>query len=133
VDEGVVSCKWAIDSGASHHICKDRSKFVKFKEKIYPSHITVANAGECKILGGGIVEERMIQVDWSIRIAKIENVLYIPSMKKNLLSIPQLRKKFVTIFEGERIKIVSKLSGKCIAPGELENGLYWLKTFSQQE
>jgi len=109
VDGNVVSCKWAVDSGASHHICKDRLKFVKFKENIYPSHVTVANGIECKILGEGIVEERMLQEDGSIKIAKIENVLYIPSMKKNVLSIPQLRKKFVTTFEGERIKVVWKM------------------------
>jgi len=85
-------------------------KIHKFKEKIYPSHATAASGFERKILAEGIVEERMVQGDGYIKIAKIENVLYVPSMKKNLLSIPQL-------------------SEKCVALGGLENELYCLKTF----
>ena len=120
--------KWVLDSGASHHICRNRDQFYSFKERNGHEQVVVANGLKCKILGEGTVKEDIVLKNGKSKTILIENVLYIPGMNKNLLSIAQLRKKFITTFEDDEIQIIQKGTKEVVAFGILDNGLYWLKT-----
>jgi hypothetical protein len=82
---------WAIDSGATHHICNDASKFVTLDEGDH-GDLVVANGTKTKILGVGTVHESVLLPSGEVRDLKIVDVLYVPSVAKNLMSIPQINK-----------------------------------------
>uniref|UniRef100_A0AAV1TCT9 Integrase catalytic domain-containing protein n=1 Tax=Peronospora matthiolae TaxID=2874970 RepID=A0AAV1TCT9_9STRA len=106
-----VSGMWAVDSGATHHICHDKTKFARLNKR---------NDGEILVvLPNG--EEREIE---------IKNVLYVPSTSKNLLSVPQINKhgKFQVVFDGTKMFAARKGSHQLVATADLVDGLYWLHT-----
>uniref|UniRef100_A0AAV1U356 Integrase catalytic domain-containing protein n=1 Tax=Peronospora matthiolae TaxID=2874970 RepID=A0AAV1U356_9STRA len=106
-----VSGMWAVDSDATHHICHDKTKFARLNKR---------NDGEILVvLPDG--EEREIEID---------NVLYVPSMSKNLLSVPQINKhgKFLVGFDGTKMFFARKGSQQVVATADLVDGLYWLHT-----
>jgi len=127
-DNNSWDCRWAIDSGASHHICNNKDMFEDFKPKNGTEMMTVANGYKCKILGEGNIKESIIQSNGKLRTIKIDNVLYIPDMNKNLISIAKLKKGNTTLFDGNKVSIKNKDTGEVLTIGELKNGLYWLKT-----
>ncbi|KAG6613800.1 Copia protein [Phytophthora cinnamomi] len=53
---GRVQSSWAIDSGATHHICNDKAKFVDIKV-CDEGELTVANGNTAKIMGVGTVTD----------------------------------------------------------------------------
>jgi hypothetical protein len=54
--------------------------------------LSVANGQKAKICGVGVVEETLILPNGETKLLKIDNVLFVPTMSKNLMSIPQINK-----------------------------------------
>jgi hypothetical protein len=107
--------KWAIDSGATHHVCNDHSMFANLAEGDH-GELVVAEGTKTKILGIGTVHERAILHDGQVRDLELRNVLYVPGIKKNLLSIPQINKsgKFRVVFEGSAMSVRQAIAqGRC--------------------
>ncbi|KAK1946389.1 hypothetical protein P3T76_001942 [Phytophthora citrophthora] len=63
---------WAIDSGATHHICNDKSKFIDINLRD-EGELTVANGQTAKILGVGTVVQQVILPNRSVRDVRIED------------------------------------------------------------
>ncbi|GAK66588.1 uncharacterized protein PAN0_013c4811 [Moesziomyces antarcticus] len=84
---------WLMDSGASRHICCNRSLFKSIKMGVTMKPIWVANEVPVKIEGLGIVELIVNVGNGNTNRITLHNVAYIPSFGVNLLSTGLMRKK----------------------------------------
>lgn len=77
---------WYIDSGCSRHITFRRDWFADFRPKRDGDTISLGDNEECAVTGEGtVIVDRLINGIW--REACIENVLYVPDIRKNLFSV----------------------------------------------
>ena len=76
-----------MDSGASAHMCKDRSAFEEYYEVQHPRNISSAKSNaKLKVMGTGVVKLRV----WTGRRwidARLENTLHVHDLTKKLLSL----------------------------------------------
>ena len=80
---------WVIDSGASKHMTWKKKNLSRFEEKNSPRKLPLGE--DCQYLIKGIGESSY-KLD-SRTSMKMKEVLYVPGLKKNLLSILALDKK----------------------------------------
>ena len=80
--------EWLLDSGASCHVCPDRSSFMSYKEYDGGS-VFVGDGYPRNVVGIGSVHIRMF--DGVERI--LESVKHVPEMKRNVISLGALEAK----------------------------------------
>ena len=80
---------WIIDSGASKHMSGQNKNLSKIEEKNFPQKVSLGDGYQYPIEGIG---EASYKLD-SGNPLKMKEVLYVPGLKKNLLSISALDKK----------------------------------------
>uniref|UniRef100_A0A2N9FK26 CCHC-type domain-containing protein n=1 Tax=Fagus sylvatica TaxID=28930 RepID=A0A2N9FK26_FAGSY len=80
---------WWVDSAATRHIARNRELFVDLKEKQLGEHIVyMGNNTYSDVLGEGRCK---FSIGDSVII--LNNVLYVPSVRRNLISVPVLDEK----------------------------------------
>ncbi|XP_014218647.1 uncharacterized protein LOC106646934 [Copidosoma floridanum] len=87
---------WILDSGASMHMCRDKSLF-KNLDSSFKSNINVANSGAMEALGSGTVQ-LVLFFQGQKRIIEISNVLYVPKATTNFISVGSLTQKHHKVF-----------------------------------
>ena len=111
--------RWTIDSGASRHMTVDRGLFVSFKTSAQGVRV-----GGRRVLDATGVGD--IVIDFGGRERRIENVLCVPSLGYNLLSVSALDDKgYRTSFHRRSVEIRSE-DGTLLATGIRAGGLYHL-------
>lgn len=77
--------EWIIDSGASDHITYDLSSFHSFTEFNQPKTVILGDRGKLEALGRGEIHvyARVGEID---RLISLSNVLYVPGMRRKLIS-----------------------------------------------
>ena len=94
------TCLWYLDNGCSRHMTWDRSLFKVFESKKC-GNVTFSDGSKSQIKGKEIISLP--------RLSDIANVLYVESLRVNLLSISQ-------IFDQDFMVLFSK--GKCLVIDE---------------
>jgi len=91
---------WLIDSGCTHHMTHDRDLFKELNKSTVTKAIML-NGVHIAVEGIGTVGVKSHSGD-----KLISNVLYVPKLNQNLLSVPQLLKKgYKVLFEHEKCVI----------------------------
>jgi hypothetical protein len=90
---------WFIDSGASRHMTRFRDHLTDLVEKETNLHVVLGDNARYNVKGVGT---STFQLDSDIPL-QLSEVLYVPGMKRNLVSIFSLEDKGykVTLFEGK--------------------------------
>ena len=110
--------EWILDSGCSFHMCPIKAWFENFKEAD-GGHVLLGNNKHCKILGTGTV--RIKHYDGIEKV--LEDVRYIPELKKNLLSLEMLDKSRYT-FKSKPNSLRVARGPLTVMKGTIKNGLY---------
>jgi transposase InsO family protein len=121
---------WLIDSGASKHMTGQRDILSSLTEKNFPQKVTLGDDYQYPIKGVG---ESNYKLDLGTPM-KMKDVLYVPGLTKNLLSILALDKKGfrVAFIDGEVLMWPKgKTIEDAIVIGTEEGGLYKLKGHSE--
>ena len=102
VARGDTSDIWLSDSGASRHMSFRKDWFTDLTPCAL-AHVMLGDGTPCEVRGTGIVHmERLVNGKWIP--GRIENVLYVPDLKKNLFSVGTcVRKGFKVVFEVNEI------------------------------
>ncbi|KAG8502473.1 hypothetical protein CXB51_000399 [Gossypium anomalum] len=84
--------EWILDSGCTYHMCPNKDWFSSLKE-LEGGVVLMGNDSACKTMGVGTVQLK--NHDGSIQV--LTDARYIPSLKKNLISLGALESKGLTI------------------------------------
>jgi hypothetical protein len=120
---------WLIDSGASKHMTGQRNILSSLTENNFPQKFTLGDDYQYPIKGVG---ESNYKIDLGTPM-KMKDVLYVPGLTKNLLSISALDKKGfrVAFIDGEVLMWPKGTTIEdAIVIGIEEGGLYKLKGHS---
>ncbi|KAJ0843621.1 putative RNA-directed DNA polymerase [Helianthus annuus] len=112
---------WWIDTGATRHVCPDRSMFTTFKELAGDEKLYMGNAATADIKGEGTVI-----LKWtSGKELTLSNVLYVPDLRKSLVSGWLLNKfGFRLVFESDQFVLTKR--GTYVGKGYAQNGMFKL-------
>ncbi|KAL3695354.1 hypothetical protein R1sor_009430 [Riccia sorocarpa] len=117
--------QWILDSGASRHLTGSSDGIGPVRSLSPTSSVTSASGIVHSIKG---VTD--VQVNLNGEVSTISDVLYVPSMKKHLLSVGQLADKgLLVIFDKDKCTVVcNKAPYQLLALGKRAsaNGLYYL-------
>lgn len=91
---------WIIDSGSSKHMSYRRDFFNTLDETMKNVKVSLGDNRQLDVKGTGIIKiQKLINNKWHDSI--IENVLYVPELKKNLFSEGILTKREMKIVKEE--------------------------------
>ncbi|KAL5570103.1 hypothetical protein UlMin_026678 [Ulmus minor] len=96
--------EWWIDTGATRHICSDKGLFTSF-EPMNGEKLFMGNSATSEIEGQGKIVLKMT----SGKELTLNNMLYVPEIRKNLVSGSLLSKHgFRMVFESDKV-VLTKL------------------------
>lgn len=123
---------WYADSGATHHYINDRSMLQRETKYDVPKHIQLAEAGKSmEAVSIGDVEV-LSKVGENIHNIIIRDVMCVPKLRVNLLSIPSIEKAgFDIICSSGKIHI--KKNGITYVVGERVGNLYKIQFYEDNK
>ncbi|EPZ31744.1 hypothetical protein O9G_000223 [Rozella allomycis CSF55] len=124
--------EWIVDSGATSHMSSHRELFENNVEKKNARSVSTAGTETMKIEGSGEIPLRVKNSKGEIKEVRLYNVLHVPSMNSNLMSIPKLLKnpEITVIMEQEMCSVRRR---ECeIMRGKLERQLFTIKTMKRE-
>lgn len=115
---------WIIDSGATSHMCHNKELFVNMELFQHPLCVSVGDGRELEAKGRGSVHMDVI-VDGNSRVCSLRDVLYVPGLQYNLISIYKAGKAGIESRFDENGCDMSK-DGNVLAQGVCKGSLYLL-------
>ena len=98
--------QWFIDSGATKHMTFQRNIITNYKKYEEPSKIFLGDNTIIKAYGEGIVKLECYDGEENVTL-NLHRVLYVPDIKKNLLSVPAMTQMNAeVIFDDEKSFII---------------------------
>ncbi|KAF7838906.1 Retrovirus-related Pol polyprotein from transposon TNT 1-94 [Senna tora] len=117
---------WLVDSGCTSHMCKEEKMFCDL-DKTVKIRVTLRNGEVMQSQGKGSVTVATRQ-----GTRTIHNVLFVPGLSQNLLSVAQMISHGYTVMFKKKICFIYDLKGKLLAEVEMTNNtfpLHWYKCY----
>ncbi|KAA0063949.1 ty1-copia retrotransposon protein [Cucumis melo var. makuwa] len=116
---------WILDTRASRHFCTNRELLHDYEDTADKECVFMGNSATAGVIGKGKVILKLT----SGKNLSLSNVLYVPSLRRNLVSGSLLNRAGLKIvLEGD--KVVLTKNGDFVGKGYLSNGLFVLNTIS---
>ena len=117
---------WIVDSGATCHMCNDSKQFVELHDLEQPQEVSLGDGHAVKANKCGTVLLQMKLPNNKIKKCKLYDVLYVPALTYNLLSISRVTQSGKTTeFTNSRCHITDK-ENRLIAVATRIGSLYYL-------
>jgi len=115
---------WFIDSGASAHMTCNKEWYDKYYEKSDGTHIYLGDDRSLKVQGYGIINVYLPNG----QMRQIHNVMYVPALKKNLISVSTITDNHLKVEFGKFGCIVKDVQDhyRVVSTGTRVGGLYRL-------
>ena len=124
---------WIVDSGATCHMCNDRKLFTKFECLEKSQEVTLGDGHALEATGQGTVSLEMTLPDGNTNRCILHNVLYVPKLSYNLLSVTKVSEHGKVIkFDDSGCQILNK-HDKHIAVASKLGNLYYLECKELEE
>ena len=114
------SDSWIVDSGATCHMFNDVVLFAELRSLKESLKVTLGDGHTLEATGRGTVALEMKLPDGMTKTCKVNDVLYVPKLSYNLLSVPKATKSRKTAKFNESGCRISDAKGKLIATGTRE-------------
>ena len=126
---------WIIDSGSTCHICCNETMFDKMEDMGTPQIVTLGDGRSIETTKRGTVQLKLKQVDGSYKNATLHDVLYVPELSYNLLSITKSTSRGKTVRFDEATCEILNEDQEIVGLATKYGSLYYLncKINSQQE
>ena len=95
---GAQSTEWILDSGASRHFCANKELMIDFEDVAHGQCVYMDNSSTATVKSKGKVLLKFT----SGKMMSLSNVLFVPSLRRNLISI--------TLLDVAGLKIVQEAS-----------------------
>ena len=118
---------WIVDSGATCHMCNDETFFSELNTLNEPQEVSLGDGHKLQAVAEGEVLLHMLLPDGSTKRCTLKNVLLIPKLAYNLLSVSKASEKGKTVNFDESGCEILNADGKCIAYASKLGSLYYLK------
>ena len=135
-DEALVVChalsarsqgNWIVDSGATCHMCNDQKLFGKFEHLPTFQEVTLGDGHALEATGQGTVSLEMRLSDEKTKRCVLHNVLYVPKLSYNLLSVTRVSESGKVVkFDNAGCQILNK-HNKLTAVATKVGSLYYLE------
>ena len=124
---------WIVDSAASRHMCKDRKMFQNVRRLRYPKNVKIGDGSIIKARFQGTIKLQIRSVNKVMKF-KMRNVLYVPELKYNLLSVSQASECGKIIqFDKFGAKINDASSGETVGTATKMGELYKINIIDNVE
>ena len=117
---------WIVDSGATCHICSSKELFQEFQTLSQPTKITLGDSRTVEATGRGAVEVKLNLPGGKSNTGRLSEVLYVPSLAYNLLSVPKATEAGKTVMFGETRGEIVDEEGEVVAIAMKTGSLYYL-------
>ena len=112
---------WWVDSGATRHVCKDKTLFTKLDETNNGEVLYMGNAATALVKGKGTIDLKLT----SGNTLSLQDVSFVPEVRRNLISGSMLNKHgFKLVFESN--KLVLTKGGTFVGKGYMTQGMFML-------
>ena len=117
---------WIVDSGATCHMCNDRELFAELRDLERPLEVTLGDGHELEATGSGTVEMEMKLPTGRTKRCKLRDVLYVPKLSYNLLSVSKATDAGKTVKFSEAGCQIVDVKQELVAVATKEGSLYCL-------
>lgn len=123
---------WYIDSGASKHMTANKDNLTNVSHEPETKEIIIANQTRVPVMCSGDVNIVTVVNDEKYDVT-VRDVLYIPDLTTNLLSVSQLIRNGNSVIFRENVCCVYNQQKELIGQAELTDGVYKLQTLLTEE
>ena len=120
--------RWIVDSGATCHICSTKEHFKIYHPLHKPFQVTLGDGHQVEAIGSGIVTLKLNVPGRESQIGSLEDVLYVPKLTYNLISVSKVTKAGNHVSFNELQGCIRDSRGELIAVASKMGNLYYLNS-----
>ena len=113
--KGAYTQNWIVDSRATCHICNSKELFEDLHPLSRPQKVTLGDGHTLEAIGTGAVEVKLKLSGEKSKVGRLNEVLYVPTLAYNLLSVAKATEAGKVIMFGETRGEVINGQGEVIA------------------